>query len=998
MFKRVAILLVFLASPLVAQEAILRVNPNGHHADCMSVKFTPDGDELISAGLDKTIRVWRTVDPTSIDAVRTHRMQIGDGLDGGVNVIAVNPKPTASNKRIMAVAGLFHATDPATASEIRLLDRDTGEILATLPAHENIVQGLSFSTNGKKLVSAGSDNCVRVWDLNELVEAEQWPDNPAEIPSTRFPTYDPVSYAELIANNQLVAISANKVIRWKKTEAEWKAQATRLPHPIATCCIHHRTKRLAASCRDGRVHLVDLQTLGARQIYSIGGKPKRDPRVAFTKNGSQLVMASRSSSETVVYDVVTSQVIRRIKGFADGVSQIAIHPSKENIVAMCDNRTHEVSLWDMTLRKQIAKQTTAGERVGHLAISADGRHLGFTREIYVLNDPEITNVIDLEDFGHLPKPEGQAYRVAPGGNDWIGPQLSDAKYGFNNVGRGLSLFRLDKSEQQMHELQGIKPMDKPKVACFLNKAAAKRANIKHGVLVGTQFAMYLLDADTRKMKRQFVGHDSSITSIVVSPNGKFFASASTDKTIRFWKIDDEPDLKASPMLTLFVDRSDRWVAWKPTGHYKATLNNADSLFGWHFNKGRNEKAIFLQGDEARGKFREKFLKPDEIDSLFSESEAHRAARPIVVGQRLDAVPEIFIDEPKGVLRTNKNKVKIRGRIKTNGGGLDRIDLRINGRPVKNDPIKVAKDDVVEFTFQLAIQNSAVVELLASSTMTTVKSREITIIRTNQPAVAKQEPAKPNLHFLGVAVSQYDDEKLRLSYPTDDVLGISIALQAGSPDIYDDFRGKNLFDEFVTVKNIQAELNRIRHLAHPSDVMVFALAGHGWLNDGGEFYFAPKEFDQSKPEKSGVPWSVVAQELGRIPCRKLVLLDTCHSGKIVSNRRHRREYEKLITELSDETESGGTYVLASAMGNEKAEERDEWKHGAFSLAIIEALTGTQVVDPRETTLPAEPYVDVLSLRNYVKDRVQELTKGKQHTQSDNPPKFKSFPIATVADDR
>ena len=65
---------------------------------------------------------------------------------------------------------------------------------------------------------------------------------------------------------------------------------------------------------------------------------------------------------------------------------------------------------------------------------------------------------------------------------------------------------------------------------------------------------------------------------------------------------------ATELLALFVHARDRrWVAWTPKGYYMASPG-AESLIGWHVNRGWNEAAQFYPAD----RFRDQFNRPDIV--------------------------------------------------------------------------------------------------------------------------------------------------------------------------------------------------------------------------------------------------------------------------------------------------------------------------------------------------------------------------------------------------
>jgi WD40 repeat protein len=61
-----------------------------------------------------------------------------------------------------------------SGSLARLWDAATGEAVATLTGHTDVVRAVAFSPEGKRVLTGSDDNTARLWDLfptaQELVE------------------------------------------------------------------------------------------------------------------------------------------------------------------------------------------------------------------------------------------------------------------------------------------------------------------------------------------------------------------------------------------------------------------------------------------------------------------------------------------------------------------------------------------------------------------------------------------------------------------------------------------------------------------------------------------------------------------------------------------------------------------------------------------------------------------------------------------------------------
>jgi hypothetical protein len=115
------------------------------------------------------------------------------------------------------------------------------------------------------------------------------------------------------------------------------------------------------------------------------------------------------------------------------------------------------------------------------------------------------------------------------------------------------------------------------------------------------------------------------------------------------------------------------------------------------------------------------------------------------------------------------------------------------------------------------------------------------------------------------------------------------------------------------------------------------SGHG-LNDprSGEYLFFPYEADIDARLKTLLPGSDVNGALATIPGKVLVFLDTCHSGNLLGTAKVRdaQDLTRLLNELT--SAENGVVVFSASTGRQQAIESSDWKNGAFTLALLEAL--------------------------------------------------------------
>ncbi|MDQ3817016.1 MAG: caspase family protein, partial [Acidobacteriota bacterium] len=307
-------------------------------------------------------------------------------------------------------------------------------------------------------------------------------------------------------------------------------------------------------------------------------------------------------------------------------------------------------------------------------------------------------------------------------------------------------------------------------------------------------------------------------------------------------------------------------------------------------------------------------------------------------------------------------------------------LNLNvGKEGQEREIKIKLPEGASLVSILAMNRNAP-SVAATARVSTLPARRGTRIVGQE----KSNAPKPMLYVLAIGVGKYSDASglPTLTFPAKDAKDFASAMLGQKGLRYKDVMTKVFPD--ATHDQIMDGLEWISGVTKENDVAMIFLAGHG-ITDGADFYyFMPSDGELDHPKKRGVPFAEIENTLVSLKGQKILFVDTCRSGAVLG-RRGIIDINGIANKLNRET--SGVAVFTASMGNESAEESSEWNNGAFTRALLDALSG-------QADLDHTGEISFSMLEHFITKRVRDLTHNRQTPTATKPLTVPDFLLAAL----
>lgn len=465
----------------------------------------------------------------------------------------------------------------------------------------------------------------------------------------------------------------------------------------------------------------------------------------------------------------------------------------------------------------------------------------------------------------------------------------------------------------------------------------------------------------------------TIGAMDITGNGKFIFHCNPDKSISILDM-----TKKTPVATMVFFGEKDWVIVDKDGRFDGTPMAMQNM---HYTKGLD--VLPLESGY------EQFYTPRLLSRIL---EGENFAAPVVNINTIKDAPKVKIsaaemqrnlevDNDVAMYNTTKEQITIKVQADCPTDGVTEIRLFQNGKLVETTRNLVVED---EKTAEKSTTKSFVVNLapgenrfkaIAFNTERTESKPAELLVKYKQPVNEQPVTSTTTLHLIVVGVNSYKNPKYNLNYALADATSFSEAMISGSKELFAKTNTVFIKDADATKEGMIAAFEKVKAAAKPQDLFVFYYAGHGVINDKGQFFLVPYDVTQlygndGALEQKGFSAVALQQMSKDIKAQKqLFILDACQSAgalnSVVSARGAAEE--KAIAQLARST---GTYWLTASSSEQFASEFSQLGHGSFTYCLLQAFKGE--------ANPGDSKLTVKILDAYLQTKVPEVTQKYKGT--------------------
>ncbi len=937
-------------------QEVLQLVPHG--AGSSSVSFSRDGTLILNAYANVAM-FWNAATGQFVKAIPDN------GTDDNFKEVQAAALSPDYHTLATASRGSLHLWNPATGKELHHFDINAAS--------------LAFSPDSQSLL-VGADHAAILLDVRSGREIRSF-----SVASFRDLQVTTVAFSadgrQVLAGSRFPAAAL-----WDASTGHEVARFEGRQSPVLGTAIAPDGRSVLAATFEPDLLQWDLAA--GRESRRLPGNNRILLSVGISADG-RLIAASgyaqQSNDQPIdLWDAATGKLLQPPSGQDTGVTALALSPDGRYLLGNPDDGgdVHHAVLWDLSTRRQLWKIDRKGSLIQALAFSADSKLAliggndgsALLREVTTgkeIRRFEVKEVNDLRPiFGVAFSLDGKL--IATANLNALEGTVGDTRHGFATVidvatGRELRRFMAD-------GVGGVRVAFSPDSRLLL----AADGN-----------SAQLWDIASARLLHRLDGHSGQVTSVAFSPDGRWILTGGLDGTMRVW---DASTCRPRAVLVSF--RSGGWAVVDPEGRYDASdPDNSPGLY-WMLDS----EVIELR------QLKERFYAPGLLARILGYN---REPLPPVAGlDQLQHSPTVEIAAPK------PGAAAASVRLASNGGGIGRVIVKVNGRTIPLatrghaiDPNAPSAEIPLDLSqAELASDGKNRIEVIAYDKDNMV-ARGVAV---NWDRAPEPQAPPPSLYAIIAGVSNFDSPALNLTFPAKDATDVAQAIAVGGSRLFGASRVH--ISTFATgtaheptKQSIRQAFEAVAQSAGPEDVVLVYFAGHGVAgkSERDAYYFLTREARSLEPDndpqlraQTTISSAELLDWLRRkgMPLHQVVVLDTCAAGaaaaellKLADRRELSADQRRAIELLKDNT---GSHILMGSASDKVSYEANRYGQCLVTYALLSGMRGE--------ALDEGGRLDVRKWFDTAERRVPELARGIGGIQTPvvSSPAGQTFPIAMV----